>query len=261
MAIVYKIESTTMAVSRRLSRRKSDTSRVAELAKQYFPDATKRRGSKCLQWGGGHTRRLVKFDWSSNNGFLTDVWGPSMWMVLHTVSLNYPCSPTREQKRRYKTFFDSLCYVLPCGKCRENLCTNLRGTNYGPHVFKNRETLSRWVFRLHCSVNSMLNKETPMKYEEMRKTLEHFRARCSPPKGHQNAASSNTTKKGAHGGCTEALSGIKSRCVLNIVPKTCSTNSLNIDQRCLCFRGTSSRKRRHARHIRHGASKKHGSSK
>ena len=50
---------------------------------------------------------------------VTNVWGPSLWHVLHTISFNYPVNPTEEQKQQYKDFVLSLGNVLPCGACRK----------------------------------------------------------------------------------------------------------------------------------------------
>ena len=59
-------------------------------------------------------------DYNSGDGFLTYVWGPSLWMSLHIISMNYPLKPTAIQQKEYKAFFDALKFVLPCGKCLDN---------------------------------------------------------------------------------------------------------------------------------------------
>ena len=33
-------------------------------------------------------------------------------------------------------------------------------------------------------------------------------------------------------GCTESLYGVKSKCILNIVPKNSNKNTFNIDKKC-----------------------------
>ena len=50
------------------------------------------------------TRAFTKKDFHSGDGMLTTVWGPSMWHVMHTMSFNYPVSPTQEQKKDYMDF-------------------------------------------------------------------------------------------------------------------------------------------------------------
>ena len=184
-------------------------------------------------------------DFKSKDGFLTNVWGPSMWLTLHTISLNYPCQPTKVQKKQYRTFFDSLQHVLPCGKCRENLGSNFKCTKYGDHVFDNRETLSKWVYQLHKCVNKMLGKTNSVSYKKMRHTFENFRARCPTSYKKKNKRKENIGGKKLknkctpivhESGCTNPVTGIKSKCILKIVPIECSQKTLKIDKRCLCYK-------------------------
>ena len=63
----------------------------------------------------------TKKDYQSNDGMLTSVWGPGLWHTLHTMSFNYPISPSIEDKTHYREFILNLQYVLPCGKCRKNI--------------------------------------------------------------------------------------------------------------------------------------------
>jgi hypothetical protein len=179
-------------------------------------------------------------DLQTNDGFITYVWGPSLWMTLHTISLNYPCHPTAEQKTQYKQYFDSLGHVLPCGKCRDNLVSNLSCTKYGEDVFESRDTLSRWVYDLHDSVNKMLGKKTPITYDAMRHTYENFRARCSLQNdmvgggGGRGGTHKTRRKKRRHeAGCTEPVTGIKSKCILRIVPINTKSPTMRIDRRCV----------------------------
>ena len=171
-------------------------------------------------------------DYYSSNGFLTDIWGPSMWLVLHTISFNYPCSPTPTQRKQYRLFFDSLKHVLPCGKCRTNLNDNFNCTTYGPHVFKNRETLSRWVYDLHSCVNRMLKKDTPYSFESTRTRFENFRARCREPSSKKR----DTRRAEKEDGCTDPVNGRRSKCMLTIKPleECTSCETMKIDDRCLC---------------------------
>ena len=46
------------------------------------------------------TRKIyTKKDYNSNDGMLTSVWGPPAWHFLHTISFNYPNSPSIKQKK------------------------------------------------------------------------------------------------------------------------------------------------------------------
>ena len=72
------------------------------------------------------THAFSKEDYNSNDGMLTTVWGPSQWHVLHTMSFNYPVTPTPKDKRNYRNYILSLQNVLPCGKCIDNLRKNFK---------------------------------------------------------------------------------------------------------------------------------------
>ena len=65
-------------------------------------------------------------DYNSGDGMLTSIWGPGLWHYLHTMSFNYPIKPTSADKKHYKDFVINLQYVLPCGKCRDNLKNNFK---------------------------------------------------------------------------------------------------------------------------------------
>ena len=191
-------------------------------------------------------------DYQSPDGMLTRVWGPSLWHILHCISFNYPVCPTREEKENYKTFINSLQFVLPCRHCRENLPKNFKSTNYGDHVFKNRTTFSKWVYRLHNRVNTMLHKPSFKTFEEVRDTYENFRSRCSGTKKESPLIKSKLTKgrlpkvsgtrkkcvcvkkPKKEKGCTNPLYGVKSRCILTILPqKDCrQKDSIKMDPKC-----------------------------
>jgi hypothetical protein len=174
----------------------------------------------------GNQYIFTKDDYNSGNGFSTFIWGSSMWIFLHTMSFNYPVEPTKEDKKHYMEFLKSLQYILPCRTCRENYTKNIKAkdTKLTVSVLKNRETLSRWLNKLHNTINNQLGKNKDVKYEDCRDFYEQFRARCSKPK-----------KKGVHGGCYEPFhKGIKSRTILRIIPRTSKEPTLDVDEKCLC---------------------------
>lgn len=173
---------------------------------------------------------FTETDFNSNDGMMTSVWGPPTWHMLHTMSFNYPVNPTAEQKRQYKEFIFSLQHVLPCGACRKNLKENLKAVPLTAHALRNRNTFSRWMYRLHEQVNKMLNKKSKLSYNDVRERYENFRARCS------NKESKTKTKSLTESGCIEPITGIKSKCVLTIVPKSTACQSLIVDSRCLATR-------------------------
>lgn len=95
----------------------------------------------------------------------TNVWGSSAWRFIHSVTLAYPEEPTREDRQKYKEFFESLCYVLPCEKCCFNYRKELQEFNLDK-ALESRESLSKWGVDLHNSVNRRLHKPE-MSHEEV----------------------------------------------------------------------------------------------
>lgn len=160
-------------------------------------------------------------DYASNDGMLTTVWGPPMWHYLHTMSFNYPVNPSNKDKKYYKEFILNLKNVLPCGKCRENLKRNLKTLPITNRVMKNRHTFSKYVFDLHELINKMLNKKSGLTYNKVRDRYEHFRSRCTQKK-----------IKIKDNGCTEPLTGEKSKCIIKIVPKSMQCNTFQMDKMC-----------------------------
>ena len=172
-------------------------------------------------------------DYSSGDGMLTSVWGPSMWHYLHTMSFNYPLKPTPQEKRHYMEFVKSLKYTLPCKYCRKNLITNFKSMPLTLKEMKNRDTFSRYVYNLHELVNKMLGKKSGLTYCQIRERYEHFRARCTIDKPKIFKVVKNKTRKKKENGCTEPLYGKKSKCVLKIVPQSQKTVSFYMDSKVL----------------------------
>lgn len=189
-------------------------------------------------------------EYGSRDGMLTTVWGPGLWHFLHTMSFNYPVAPTVKDKKHYRQFILQLRYVLPCGKCRENLVANFKRLPLRMADLESRETFSRYVYELHEVVNTMLHKTSGLSYEQVRERYEHFRARCaSNKKRNSKQTKKNMSKESKTGGktlkksnrkrgkkelgCTEPLyEGEKAKCVLKIVPLKEKCNTMQIDSKC-----------------------------
>lgn len=170
-------------------------------------------------------RVFTEEDYNSGDGMLTHVWGPSLWHSLHVISFNYPIEPTIQQKQQYLSFMKSVGTVLPCRYCRDNFKKNLKAVPLTMSTMKNRHTFSLWLYNLHEEINKMLGKKSGLSYEDVRDRYEHFRARCLKPR--------KTKKKSKlEKGCTNPLYGVKSKCVINIVPRTKRCKSFKIDKTC-----------------------------
>jgi hypothetical protein len=178
---------------------------------------TRKNTKKCA------TSPYTKKHFQSGDGMLTYVWGPPMWHFLHTMSFNYPVSPTQEQKIHYRDFILSLKNVLPCGKCRANLSKNLKKLPLKMDILESRDSFSLYIYHLHEVVNKMLKKNSGLTYDAVRDRYEHFRARC---------LIGDTSSKDEKG-CIEPLYGEKAKCLLKIVPLEMKCDTLQIDDKCI----------------------------
>lgn len=183
-------------------------------------------------------RTFKKRDFQSGDGMLTSVWGPSLWHYLHTLSFNYPWKPTSQQKKAYKEQILILEKTLPCRYCRINLKNNFKMCPLKASDMKDRETFSRYVYRLHETVNKMLGKKSNLTYCDVRERYEHFRARClTDEKIRSKIWKLNKTRKNKkESGCTEPLYGKKAKCVIQIVPQEFKCNSFNVHKKCMIKR-------------------------
>jgi hypothetical protein len=173
----------------------------------------------------------TKEDFNSGDGMLTAVWGPAMWHFLHTMSFNYPVQPSPEQKHQYMNFVKSLVNVLPCKYCRMNLKENFKKMPITLETMESRETFSRYIYRLHEHVNTMLKKKSGLSYEDVQERYEHFRARCL---GNPSPIPTPRTRvKSSAKGCTEPLFGKKSKCLIKIVPIDAKQPTFAMNKQCI----------------------------
>jgi hypothetical protein len=177
-------------------------------------------------------RTFTRKHYSSNDGMLTTVWGPSTWHLLHTMSFNYPVVPSCDDKRHYRDFVVNLQYVLPCGKCRKNLKKNFKKLPLLWKHMESRSTFSLYIYRLHELVNKMLNKKSGLSYEDVRERYEHFRSRCAKSLEELKKEQEELLKK-KEKGCTEPLYGEKSKCILKIVPHSSKDETFTVDDKCI----------------------------
>lgn len=181
-----------------------------------------------------------KGDFSSGDGMLTSVWGPSLWHYLHTMSFNYPVKPSKKDKKCYKQFIYNLKSVLPCNYCRLNLCKNLKALPLTEKDLENRVAFSKWVYNLHEHINNMLGKKSGLTYESIRERYEHFRARCTLDidentkliKIEEIKLKDSGRIREKEKGCEEPLYGKKSKCIIKIVPKERNVPTFQMDKSC-----------------------------
>jgi len=112
------------------------------------------------------------------------IWGPPAWKFLHLLTLNYPNSPSFEDKYKYKEFIIALQRILPCYTCSQHFEKKIKETNFND-ILKSRESLFEWFVDVHNDVNKQNNKKQ-WSYMEVYKNLQH----SSTPQNN-----SNTIKK------------------------------------------------------------------
>ena len=95
-----------------------------------------------------------------------DIWGPHGWKFMHYVALAYPVKPTADQKTQYKTFFESIQNILPCGMCSYNYKTHLKELPLTDKVLESNVTLLKWSIDIHNKVN-VLNGKREYNSEEV----------------------------------------------------------------------------------------------
>ena len=84
------------------------------------------------------------------------VWGPHAWIFLHSITLNYPDNPTEFQKKKYKEFFNSLAFVIPCEKCSFNYSKKIKTK---PVNVDSKMDLVNWLLEIHNQVNKSNGKK------------------------------------------------------------------------------------------------------
>lgn len=119
-----------------------------------------------------------------NNGMMTKIWGKPGWTFNHTVTFGYPVNPTDEQKTAYRNYFMSIGDVLPCKYCRESYQYFVKhgDTALTDADLANRDSLVRWLYRVHQAVNKKLGVDYGMTEEKLIDKYESFRATCSKDK-------------------------------------------------------------------------------
>jgi len=164
----------------------------------------------------------------SKNGLQSKSWGPAYWYVLYTFAANYAPSsggttPTNLEKHNAIQFIYYFGQNLPCGKCRKNFPKNQKialcaFNNDIDHVFKNRNSLFKYIYILHESVNQMIHKgKLAFSQKKARYTIEGTRARNC---------------KGSVEGCNDSGNLCKLQLVLEPPKKKEGKNKLKVSEKC-----------------------------
>lgn len=100
----------------------------------------------------------------------TKLWGPAFWQSLGATALGYHMNDDyafETKMRHYKTFFNSLQYVLPCGYCRDSYGGYFKKLDIEKYMKSKRPwTMIRFVYDLKECVNVKLRKQERALYDE-----------------------------------------------------------------------------------------------
>lgn len=89
----------------------------------------------------------------------TTKWGPSGWILLHSVAASYPNVTDNETRKHYLDFFRILSYMLPCKYCRDSYQSYLKKLNFAKRNnvwLQDNVWLQMFVYILHGEVNRKL---------------------------------------------------------------------------------------------------------
>ena len=106
-------------------------------------------------------------------GVAADVWGPSLWQLLHTIGFK----ATAETVPHAVRLLRELQYIIPCKVCRKGYQTFY--VQHPPLSAEcDPEVLARWLWQCHDVVNQKLEK--PYKaYCDIKKRYDAFHSQTS----------------------------------------------------------------------------------
>jgi len=85
--------------------------------------------------------------------FNPEIWGPSVWLMIHLAALRYPNNPTAADKKHFLAFYNSIPFILPCNGCCVGFSKILEITKFGAKDLKNTDALFAWTVKAHSLVN------------------------------------------------------------------------------------------------------------
>lgn len=92
------------------------------------------------------------------------IWGTPLWDILHYITFNY--CPITQSEHVYRLFMYHLPNLMPCRKCVEHYKVYI--TNH-PIRLESKESLSKWLVKIHNLVNINKKKKSPIqKYSKVK---------------------------------------------------------------------------------------------
>ena len=106
-----------------------------------------------------------------------DYWGPGLWNALHSITFDFPETPSDQDRQNYRNFFHSLKFVLPCSSCRDHFKKGIEEEMPIEPSLKSRDTITKWLVDFHNNVNKRLNKPE-ISYESVKDKYSKMRGIC-----------------------------------------------------------------------------------
>ena len=89
---------------------------------------------------------------------MTDIWGPNLWHLMHTVAYNSNDNFSIVEKQMLSYFYKNIANMIPCIFCRSNYKQHLIEYPIDRYL-ENKSTLCNWVVNIHNLVNKNNNKK------------------------------------------------------------------------------------------------------
>ncbi|KAL3132651.1 hypothetical protein ABBQ32_009173 [Trebouxia sp. C0010 RCD-2024] len=83
--------------------------------------------------------------------------GRATWTLLHTLAVQYPQTPTKQQQKDVKTLVDVLTRIYPCTECAQHFGEIVK---IDPPNVSSGPALQQWMCRVHNVVNKSIGKRT-----------------------------------------------------------------------------------------------------
>jgi len=116
------------------------------------------------------------------------IWGPPMWVSLHSISFSYPINPSEPDKQKYKQYFTLVGDILPCILCKKSYKEFIKTgeTKLDNEVMSSRDNLTKWLYNLHNKVNFKLGVNYGVSFEDVCKKYNSYVVSCTPSNGCDN---------------------------------------------------------------------------
>lgn len=83
-------------------------------------------------------------------------WGPHFWFILRCVANTYPVSPTPEDAKHVKSFFNELQFILPCDICKYSLSQHFKKHPID-NALAGKDKLVEWVEIIYNETKKVIN--------------------------------------------------------------------------------------------------------